>query len=215
MLDDRQLQQAVLDELNWEPSLGAGHIGVSARGGVVTLTGHVASFQEKRTAEEAAYRVKGVRAVAEALSVRLPADSARSDEDIAIAAIERLAWDDSAPKTIRVKVENGWVTLSGPVAWRYQRENAENDVASLRGVVGVTNAITIEPSVDVALLSDDIVHALHRSWFFDPKTVMVTARDGKVWLSGTVTSEHDRRIAAATAWKAPGVRDVVNELTIV
>ena len=123
--DDTKLQEAVLAELAWEPSVTAAHIGVTAISGVVTLTGHVESFAEKHAAETAAARVKGVEAVAEEIEVRLGFDSQRSDNDIAAAVVNRLDWDVAVPRdAIKVKVENGWITLSGRVNWDYQRRNA-------------------------------------------------------------------------------------------
>ncbi len=111
-------------------------------------------------------------------------------------------------------VEKGWVTLTGEVDWHYQKDVAAQDVHRLLGVTGVSNRITIKPKVNVSNLSDDIMHALHRSWFFDPETISVSAEDGVVTLTGTVPSPHDRQVAAATAWAAPGVTDVVNEIEI-
>jgi osmotically-inducible protein OsmY len=129
MLNDSQLQQAVLAELKWEPSIAAAHIGVTAKAGVVALTGHVESFMEKHAAETAAGRVKGVKAVAEEIEVRLPFDTKRGDEEIAAAAIERFSWDVSVPPdAVKVKVEKGWITLTGVVDWHYQKEAAEQDV---------------------------------------------------------------------------------------
>jgi osmotically-inducible protein OsmY len=215
MLNDSQLQQAVLAELKWEPSITAAHIGVTAKGGVVALTGHVESFMEKHAAETAAGRVKGVKAVAEEIEVRLPFDTKRGDEEIAAAAIERFSWDVSVPPdAIKVKVEKGWVTLTGVVDWHYQKEAAEQDVRGLFGVVGVSNQTTIKPRINVSNLSDDITHALHRSVFFDPKEVTVSAQGGKVRLTGTVHSWHDRQVAAATAWAAPGATAVENDIAI-
>jgi osmotically-inducible protein OsmY len=215
MSQDSQLQEAILAELRWEPSVVAGHIGVSARSGVVTLTGHVESYMEKLAAEVATRRVKGVKAVAEELEVKLPYDMRRDDTDIASASVERLAWDVAVPKDrIAVQVEKGWVTLTGEVDWHFQKDAAAADVHHLLGVVGVSNQIGIKPLIDTSNISDDIMHALHRSWFFDPKTVTVTADGGRIRLTGTVQSWHDRRVAAETAWAAPGATAVENELTI-
>ena len=134
-------------ELGWEPSIDAGHIGVAANAGVVTLTGRVQSFPQKVAAERAAARVKGVKAVAEDIEVKLPYDIRRGDEDIAGAAIERLAWDASVPSdTIEIRVENGWITLNGEVDWRFQKEAAAQAVRTLIGVVGVSNQIEIKPT---------------------------------------------------------------------
>ena len=215
MSHDSQLQQAVLAELNWEPSIVAAHIGVAANAGVVTLTGHVESYAQKHAAEIAAGRVKGVKAVAEELEVRLAFDAKRDDEDIATAAVDRLGWDVSVPRDgVEVTVENGWVTLTGQVAWHYQKEAAAQDIRSLLGVVGVSNQITIKPQVNTSNISDAIMHALHRSWFFDPKTITVTADGNNVRLNGTVSTWHDRQVAAETAWAAPGVINVENDISV-
>lgn len=216
MSQDAQLQQAVLDAFNWEPSVQAGHIGVTANAGVVTLSGHVDSYAKKLAAETAARRVRGVKAVAEEIVVRLPFDTSRSDEDIAAAAIERLSWNVSVPKdSVVVRVEDGWVTLTGQVDYWYQKDAVEQDVRPLHGVLGVSNQTTIKPHVDTSNLSDDITHALHRSWFFNPDNVHVRSDGGKVVLSGTVHSFDERQIAARTAWSAPGATSVVNDIAVV
>ena len=215
MSNDSQLKSDVLAELKWEPSVDAAHIGVIAQNGVITLSGHVQNFMQKSAAETAARRVKGVKAIAEEIEVRLPFSTKRDDADIAGAAINRLAWDSSVHRdSVMVKVEKGWVTLSGEVDWNYQKSAAEYEVRGLLGVIGVSNKITIKPRVNVSNLSDDIMHALHRSWFFDPKTVNVSATGGKVKLSGTVHSWHDWDAAETTAWAAPGVTNVENNIAI-
>jgi len=211
---DSALQQAILAELSWEPSVTAAHIGVTAQNGVVTLTGHVESFAQKHAAEAAVRRVRGVEAVAEEIEVRLPVETQRSDADIAAAAIDRLAWDVSVPRdAIQVTVEQGWLTLTGQVDRHYQQEAAEQDVRRLFGVVGVSNRTTIKAAVNASTISADIMHALHRSWF-DPKTIAVSAVEGRVRLTGTAPSSYARRVAVATAWAAPGATMVVNEITI-
>lgn len=216
MTEDSKLQSAVLAELGWEPSVTAAHIGVSASNGVVTLTGHVASYAEKNAAETAARRVKGVMAIAEEIEVALPFETIRTDEDIAAAVIERLAWDVCVPRdAITVRVENGWVTLTGQVHWFYQKEAAVEDIRRLFGVVGFSDQITIKPRVDNMILRDEITHALHRSWLFDPQTILVGGQDGVIQLSGTVHTPHDRQVAAATAWAAPGVTGVQNDILVV
>ncbi len=215
MSKNTDLQERVLAELSREPSVTASQIGVGVKDGVIILTGHVSTLAEKFAAENAAWRVKGVRAVAEEIEVRLPLDTKRSDEDIANAVLERLRWNASIPNdAIKVTVENGWVTLEGEVPWQFQRANAAEEVHCLLGVRGVSNRLSVRPTVDTAELTDDITHALHRSWFFDPATVIVSAKSGKVRLSGTVKTPHERQLAAATAWAASGVTDVENDLQI-
>lgn len=212
MTQDRQLQEAVLAEFEWEPSVTAAHIGVIAKNGVVTLTGHVSNYMQKHAAEKAAARVKGVKGVVEELKVNLL--SVRSDENIANAALDRLAWDVSVPAdAIKVKVESGWVTLTGKVDWHYEQQAAERMVRSLHGVMGVFNETTIKPRPDATNISNNIDRALHRSWF-DPKTITVTATGGKVKLTGSVDTPSDRFVAGATAWGAPGATQVENDLVI-
>lgn len=215
MTADSDLQKQVLTELAWVPSITASHIGVTAKNGVVTLSGHVETYIQKLAAENALRHVKGVKAVAQEIEVRLPSDLSVADDDIAAAASQRIAWDVALPhNAVIAKVEKGWVILTGKVGWQYQKEAAEQDVLGLRGVVGITNRITLTPRVDVANLTDDIQFALGRSWLFDPETVHVRADGGKVFLSGTVPSWHDRNLASTTAWSAPGTADVVNNLII-
>jgi osmotically-inducible protein OsmY len=216
MSQDTHLQLSVLAELEWEPSIVAAHIGVAANAGVITLTGQVESYAQKHAAETAARRVKGVLAVAEEIEVQVPFERKRGDGEIAAAIVERLAWDVSVPdETVQVRVEKGWVTLSGEVGWHYQREAAEQDVRRLRGVVGVSNQVSLKPRVDTANISNDISLALHRSYFPDPDPITVTAEGGKVRLTGNVHSWHAREVAAETAWGAPGAIDVENLLAII
>ena len=216
MGQDSELQQAVLAELSWEPSVTAAHVGVTASAGVVTLTGHVESYPEKHAALQAAARVRGVQAVAEEMEVRLPPGLRRDDEAIAAAALERLAWDGSVPRdAIRVVVEGGCITLSGQTDWQFQKEAAGQDVLRLRGVVGLSNRIVVRAKVDAASLGSDILHALHRSWCFDEASVRVSAEGGHVRLSGTAHSPADRQTAEATAWAAPGTTSVVNDIAII
>ena len=212
---DRQLQEAVLAQLQWEPDITAAHIGVAADNGIVTLTGHVPGYHEKHAAETAAARVNGVKAVAQKIEVLLPVQTQRSDEDIARAAVDRLAWESAIPRdAIKVKVEEGWVTLSGTVPWHYQRDAAERLLQGLYGIVGITNLTTIEPRPDAGNIGHDIDTALHRGWL-DPKTITVSVDGGCVKLTGTVQTPDDRLRAASDAWASPGTTEVKNELVVI
>lgn len=215
MFSDTELKQAVLDELAWQPSITAAHIGVSADAGVITLSGHVESFVEKKTAEKAAGRVRGVKVVVEELEVRLPGHFNKGDQEIAAAAIERLAWDSSVPKgVVAITVEQGWVTLEGAVDWHFQKEAAERAVSGLLGVVAVRNQLTIRPRIIASDLSASIKDALCRSTI-DPKRIKITTEGGKVSLSGTASSWSDRHTAGLAAWNAPGATAVENDISIV
>jgi osmotically-inducible protein OsmY len=208
------LKQAVLDELKWEPSVNAAHIGVTTNAGVVTLMGHVESYAEKSAAERAARRVKDVKAIAEEIEVRLPFGIKRGDEEIASAAVNRLTWNVSVPKdAVKVQVEKGWITLTGEVDWHFQQEAAADEVRGLYGVVGVSNLITIKPRANASNIRDDIMVALHRSWF-DPKTINVSVQGGKVRLTGTVREWNERDVAGSTAWAAPGTTSVENDIRV-
>ena len=211
---DDLLKSAVEAELAWEPSVAAGQIGVTARDGVVTLSGQVARFGDKQAAQTAALRVKGVRAIAEEIEVKLPKQAVRSDADIARAAVDRLTWDATLPKdSVKAAVQDGWVTLTGEVGWQFEHDAAAQDVRRLWGVVGVSNHISLKPRVDTYNLARDIMTALHRSWF-DPGGVTVLADGGKVTLTGHVKSWSERELAGSTAWAAPGAVDVENDLII-
>ena len=202
-------------ELGWEPSVEAAHIGVAVNAGVVTLTGHVQSFPQKIAAERTVARVKGVKAVAEEIEVKLPYDIRRGDEDIAGAAIERLAWDASVPRdAIDIRVEKGWVTLNGEVDWQFQKQAAARAVRTLIGVVGVSNQIEIKPTVNADDVGQNITRALHRSWFYDPNTIKVSSQGGKIKLTGQVTTWNARDLAGKTAWSAPGATSVENDITV-
>ncbi|HXH15941.1 MAG TPA: BON domain-containing protein [Sphingomonas sp.] len=216
MVEDVRLQKAVLAELNWDPSVPAGHIGVTASGGVVTLTGHTGSYAAKYAAERAAARVQGVKAIVEKLAVQLDDGFKRGDEAIAAAIVERLSWDTTIPRdSVRAQVEEGWVSLRGEVHWQFEREAAETAVRTLAGVVGVINHVTLKPRVDVVDLANDIRTAWHRSWFFDGDTIKVSVDGGVVRLIGSVDSLHDRKVAEKTAWAAPGAVKVENLLEVV
>ncbi|WP_255245673.1 BON domain-containing protein [Sphingobium sp. D43FB] len=188
---------------------------MTASDGVVTLTGHVPAYFEKHAAEKAAARVKGVRAVVQELEVKLAFPTARTDEDIAHAAIDRLSWEVTIPRdAIKVEVEKGWITLTGEVAWHYQKDAAERMIRGLHGVVGVSNQTTVKPRVNITDIGRDIGVALHRSWL-DPKTINVSADGGKVKLTGTVHTLNDRWSAGSAAWGSPGTTAVENDLIVV
>jgi osmotically-inducible protein OsmY len=214
-MTDQGLKQSVLDELAWDPSVTEAHIGVTARGGVVTLTGHVGSYAEKCAAEHVVGRVSGVKAIAEELEVHYLYDVGHGDEDIAKQALNVLAWDLSVPKDkVKIKVEKGWNTLSGDVNWYYQKHAAEMDVSKLLGVMGLSNQITIKPSVQASDVRKKIKAAFERNAEFEAENIAVSIDGGEVTLSGKVDSYYERTLAENTAWSAPGVTEVNDLVTI-
>jgi osmotically-inducible protein OsmY len=212
---DKDLQQAVHDELEWDPSVDAAHIGITANNGVVTLTGHVGSYAQKWAVERAAGRVFGVKAVAEELDVRCPSDTKNADDEIAKRAVQILSWDIRVPADkVKVKVEKGRVTLSGELHWYYQRNAAESDIRKLHGVTAVVNNITIKPTVQASDVREKITSALRRNAQVEASKISVTADGGRVTLSGNVDSWYERNLAERTAWSAPGVTQVEDRLTV-
>lgn len=214
-MTDKTLQQAVLDELEWEPSVNSAHIGVTASNGIVTLAGHVPSYAEKFAAERAAERVTGVKGVAVELEVRYPFENKTDDAEIAKRALNSLEWNISVPANkVKVEVEKGQVTLSGEVDWQYQRLAAESDVRRLSGVLGVINLVKVKPHASAYDVRQKIKAALDRNAQIEANGISVTSDGGKVTLSGKVHSWHERNLAERTAWSAPGVTEVDDRLTI-
>jgi osmotically-inducible protein OsmY len=214
MNTDHKLKTDVTAELAFEPSVNADHIGVTVEDGVVTLSGHVEHYWQKSAAERAAGRVQGVRAIAEEIEVRLPGHIRHGDDEIAAAALHRLAWNSSIPKdAIKVRVEKGFVTLTGSVEWHYQHDEIARSIRTLSGVTGLANQITVTPRPNTSKIEKDIEHALHRSWY-PSDHIKVSAKGGEVHLTGNADSWYDRNRAAMTAWNAPGTTSVVNDIRI-
>lgn len=215
MKTDRQLQQDVIDELRWDVSVEPAHIGVEVSEGVVTLSGRVGSYAEKFAVEDAAKRVAGVKAVAVDLEVKLPGSSLRTDSDIAKAVVSALAWNVKVPKdVIQVKVDDGFITLSGKVDWEFQRQAAVSSVRYLLGVRGVNNAVTLRVHAATKDVKSKIESALQRLAHQDTKAVSVEVLDGTVTLSGTTHSYLERDTIEAAAWNAAGVQRVVDRIVV-
>jgi osmotically-inducible protein OsmY len=215
MKSDINLQSDILDELKWEPSVNAADIGVSVKGGIVTLSGHVPSFVEKFGAEDTAKRVYGVKAVANELDVKLPGQSKRTDEDVAAACVAALKFNYQVPDDkIKIVVSKGWVTLEGEVEWQYQKNVTENSIRYLIGVTGVNNRIKVKSHVSPSEVKSKIEAAFRRSAELDARRVSIETHDGKVILHGSVRSWTEREEAQRAAWGAPGVTQVENEIAV-
>jgi osmotically-inducible protein OsmY len=212
---DRQTQRDVLAELSWDARVAPTEVGVSVKNGVVTLTGVVDSYTKRWAAEEAAHRVRGVRAVADDIEVRLPSSDQRTDSDIAAASLQEIAWDVFLPADqITVTVSKGWVTLRGEVEWQFQRQAAERHVRNLKGVTGVTNLITVTPRVRPSDLKKKIEDALVRSAQLDAQQIMVDVEGTRAILKGAVRSLAEKKEAERAAWLAPGITAVDNRIAI-
>jgi osmotically-inducible protein OsmY len=214
-MSDQNLKQNVLDDLSWDPIVNAAHIGVTARDGVVTLTGHVKNYGEKWAAERIVSKVVGVKAIAEEIEVRFVGDNPHQDDDIAKHALSVISWDVFVPhKDIKVKVQNGWVTLSGSVQWFFQKRNAESDIRRIDGVKGVSNEITISSSAQSSDVRSQIKAALKRSAVVAGDDITVVTEGNKVTLSGEVDSYYSRTLAENAAWTAADVGQVDDRITV-
>ena len=216
MKTDTQLQQDVIAELKWEPSVNAAQIGVEVKDGIVTLAGHVSSYAEKWDAERAAQRVSGVKALAIEMDVKLAGSSKRTDADIARSAGNVLEWATYLPKdSVKVMVESGWITLSGEVDWEYQRQAAAKGVRYLMGVTGVSDQIVLKyPKVSLSAVKSEIEAALNRRATADAQKISVEVHGADVTLTGKVHSWSERDLARHSAWGTSGVQNVVDNMTV-
>jgi osmotically-inducible protein OsmY len=215
-MTDANLRQDIIDELDFEPRVNAAHIGVAVENGVVTLSGHVGSCAEKLAAEKAAKRVKGVKAIAEEIEIRFAGDKKTADDEIAARAVNILRWSAVVPPdSVMVKVQDGFVNLSGQVAWQYQRSAAEAEIRRLSGVAGVVNSIAIKPRVQPVDVKRKIEDALKRNAQVQAQRINVSVKDGDhVDLDGYIHDWRDREAAQDAAWSVPGVKMVHDRLKL-
>jgi len=216
MKTDRQLQCDVLDELQYEPSVDASKIGVIVQNGIVSLSGTVANYAETYRAIHAAERVAGVKAVTNGIKVELPSMHQRDDADIAQAVVNALKWHVwVAQDAIKVKVEQGWVTLEGTVDAKFRFVAAVNAVRYLTGVKGLTNLIKVkQPTINSSEVKTKIENALRRATEVEAARINVEVDGNKVILRGKVRSWVERGDAERAAWAAPGVGQVEDNLII-
>lgn len=214
-LSDLKIQKDVLAELAFEPQVDAAAIGVAVQDGVVTLSGHVPALAQKTAAETAARRVKGVRAIAQEIDVRLPDDLGQTDDTIAARAVDILGWS-ALPQvsTIHVSVEDGWISLAGHVEWAYQRDEAERALRGLAGVRGIRNEIAVTPHATPEDVEKHIARAFHRNAELERSQVKVDVDGSKVTLKGRVKTWYEQDMAERAAWSTPGVTSVVDEIEI-
>jgi osmotically-inducible protein OsmY len=212
---DHQLKQDVIAELAWDPAIKADAVGVAVKDAIVTLSGHIDTYAEKRAIEKALRRVSGVKAIALELDVKLSALHRRNDTELAAAIDGALKWNSVVPPDkVQATVDNGWVTLRGEFDWDYQRVSAEKTVRPLIGVTGVSNEITLKSRTTAATIAGEIDAALKRQAEREARRITVEVAGATVTLRGQAHSWRERDAAAGAAWSAPGVRSVLNEITV-
>lgn len=215
-MNDKELRQNIIAELDFEPSIESADIGVAVRNGVVTLTGHVPTYAQRTMAEDVVRRVRGVKGIAEEIEVRPFGTLTTSDDEIARRVLSTLKWNSTLPKNvIQVKVQDGWVTLTGEVEWQYQKRNAADAIQGLAGILGVINNIDVTPHASVSDVKKCIEDALKRHAEVHAKDIGVRVIGGKVILEGAVTGLAEKVAIERAAWSAPGVHWVKDDIVVV
>jgi osmotically-inducible protein OsmY len=215
-MSNSTLRQDIIDELDFEPSIEAADIGVAVDAGVVTLSGHVPTYAQKVKVEDVVRLVKGVKAIAQEMEVRPFGTNRTADDEIAKRAVNTISWNTSVPAgAVQIRVQDGWVKLTGKVDWQYQKTAAEDAIRHLSGVIGVTNHIDIKPRPSTYDIKQRIEDALKRNAEIEAEEIKVNVLDnGAVRLEGRVNAWSERRAAELAAWSAAGVRTVEDRITI-
>jgi osmotically-inducible protein OsmY len=212
---DIQLHKAVIDALSADQSLDATSVAIVVKEGVAGLSGTVRSHAEKVRIEEIVRHVHGIRGIAEDILVNPPEHHRRTDLEIAEAALNILRWDIMVPADdIQVKVEHGWITLTGEVQWFFQREAAEHALQNLTYIKGISNKVSVIPEhrpkdlkhAVEAMLARDANPALHH--------LSVSVHEQAVTLTGKVGRWRDREDAGRAVWNVAGVREVINIIDV-
>ena len=215
MKTDAEIQKHVMEELKWEPAIHSSEIGVAVKNGVVTLSGTVDAYLEKKMAEKAALKVAGVKGIAEDIEIKLSYHHQKTDAELAQAVVNALKWNVLVPDDkIKIKVENAWVTAEGAVEWAYEQNAVRDAISGIVGIKGISNLVKVIPKVNPADVKKKISAAFERSASIDASNIHIENVGNKVILTGKVRSYSEKREAERAAWNAPGVAAVENNIEI-
>lgn len=215
MKTDTEIQKDVMEELKWQPSIKSSEIGVAVKNGVVTLSGMVDTYAEKKTAEKSALKVAGVKGIAEDIEIKLSYHDQKTDAELAQAVVNGLKWNVLVPSDkIKIKVENAWVTAEGMVEWAYEQNAVRDAITGIVGVKGISNLVKLAPRVNPADVKKKISAAFERSATIDANRIHIENIGNKVILTGKVRSYAERQEAEQVVWNAPGVAAVENNLEV-
>ena len=215
MKTNAELQKNVQDAIAWEPLLHAAEIGVTAKDGIVSLTGIVDSYAKKVEAENAAKKVIGVKVLVENIKVKFPNSTSKTDIEVADEIVKAFKSNALIPENmIKVIVEDGQVTLEGEMQWDYQREMTKNAIHYLPGVKAIINNIKIKSEIHDAIKQKDVENAMKMNWVVYDSDIHIKVSGTTVTLTGTVNSWHQKEEAGRIAWKTPGIQHVENNLFV-
>jgi osmotically-inducible protein OsmY len=218
MKTDLEIQRDVIEELQLESYIKSSDIGVSVKDGVVTLTGFVDSFSKKRLAESIVFRVEGVKAVAEDIIVRFDTDEKVTDPEIAQLVVKAIQFQNNLPEEhVKVKVENGWVTITGDVDWNFEKTNVNMAIKNIPGVKGLTNSVnvTMKSKMNISTIKWEINSAFHKNALIDANSIVISGVRNKIILRGLVRSNVEKEVAERIAAQSRGVLLVDNRLKVV
>lgn len=211
---DRDIRDAVEEEIRWTPQTNAPAVGVAVENGVVTLAGEVENISQRLAAKNAALRVHGVTVVVDEMTVRYPGEP-RTDSEIAQAVNHALDWNSVVPGgTVKAEVRDHGVTLTGTVKWDFQRHGAQHAVEHLMGVHRVENQIKLDNRPSAPDTETRIKNALVRNASLDANSIHVAVNGETVTLTGRVSSWLEKHQAAFAAWASPNVIAVNNNITV-
>ena len=215
MKTDAEIREDVIRELRWDFQItDPDAIGVAVKDGAVTLTGHTPTYAEKLAAVRAAERVYGVKAVANDLKVNFPGIRGTTPRSPPRSPTSWTTTSRSPPAGSTPGCRTAGSPSTGDVKYDFQRREVERMVRNVRGVIGVTDLITVTPPASPERIREAIEDTFRREAEVDARHVSVDVTDHTARLYGHVHSVKEANAARAAAAAAPGIADVESHLVI-